>query len=171
VTGAAALPSTQLLIFGFGPGAEFQGRLVGALERLESGGALRVLDALFVARDADTGELSAIGVHGDGAGGLVAPLLGFRLDESQRRQATKRALSAGARGVSGDTVRELGERLAPGAALAAVLVAHVWADALQDAVMRTGGEPLASDFVDAQTLAEHADHLLAAAPRCGAAGA
>lgn len=42
---------------------------------MESGGALRVVDALFVRRDADTDELSAIGLHSNGAGGMVAPLL------------------------------------------------------------------------------------------------
>ena len=43
----------HLLVYGFAPGAEFEGRLVGAIERIESGGALRVLDVLFVMRDAD----------------------------------------------------------------------------------------------------------------------
>jgi len=37
--------TTQLLVYGFGPGAVFEGRLVGALERIESGAALRVRDA------------------------------------------------------------------------------------------------------------------------------
>ena len=51
-------PQAQLLVYGFDPGAEFQGGLVGAIERIESGGNLRVLDVLFVMRDADTNELS-----------------------------------------------------------------------------------------------------------------
>jgi hypothetical protein len=37
---AFPLPSAQLLLYRFGPDAEFEGRLVGALERIESGGAL-----------------------------------------------------------------------------------------------------------------------------------
>lgn len=37
---------TQLLVYGFEPGAKFEGRLVGAIERVESGGTLRVLDVL-----------------------------------------------------------------------------------------------------------------------------
>jgi hypothetical protein len=36
----------QLLVYGFAPGAEFEGRLVGAIERIESGGTLRVLDVV-----------------------------------------------------------------------------------------------------------------------------
>jgi hypothetical protein len=71
--------ATQLLVYGFEPGAAFQGRLVGAIERIEIGGTLRVLDVLFVMRDADTGELTAIERRARGEGSLVAPLLGSAL--------------------------------------------------------------------------------------------
>ena len=40
----------QLLAFTFGSDSTFEGQLVGALERIESGGTVRVLDGLFVAR-------------------------------------------------------------------------------------------------------------------------
>ena len=82
----------QLLVYGFGPGAEFEGRLVGAIERIESGGTLRVLDVLFVMRDADTDELVVTQRRGRGQGSLVAPLLGFRLDAGERRRASEKAL-------------------------------------------------------------------------------
>jgi hypothetical protein len=148
----------QLLLYGFGPDADFEGRLVGALERLESGGALRILDVLFVRRDAESGDIDAVDLHGDGAGGVVAPLLNFRLDEAERRRATERALLADA-----EVVRELGAALEPGAALAAVLVDHVWSSALEDAAARTGGTLLANDFVDAGALGELGAELVAAA--------
>jgi hypothetical protein len=45
------------------------------------------------------------------------------------------------------------------------LVEHVWATALEDAVSRTGGSRLASEFVDAETLSELAPDLLAEAGR------
>jgi hypothetical protein len=136
----------QLLVYGFGPDADFEGRLLGALERLESGGSLRILDTLFLSRDGATGELSAVGLRGDGAGRIVAPLLDFRLDPAARRRATGRAFRDAA-------IEQLAGTLQPGSAIAAVLVEHVWAGALEDAVSRTGGTPLASEFVDATALA------------------
>ena len=60
---------------------------------------------------------------------------------------------------------QLGAELAPGAAIAAVLVEHTWARALEDAVSQSGGRPLSRDFVDATSLAELAPQLLAAAAR------
>jgi hypothetical protein len=142
------LPSKQLLVFRFGPGAAFEGQLVGALERLESGGALRVLDVLFVASDETTGELVAINLEGN-TGGLTAKLLDFRLDPAARRGTVDQSLEG-----------DLGKSLEPGSALAVVLVEHVWTRAFDDAVARVGGNALACEFVDAETLPELAPDLL-----------
>ena len=94
-------PPAHLLVYAFPPGATFEGGLVGALERLESGGALRILGALFVQRDADSEEIAAIDLRGRGAGSAVGPLLGFRLDPAERRKATKRALADDSGGLPG----------------------------------------------------------------------
>jgi len=156
-----SIPRAQLLVYTFGPDADFEGRLVGALERIESGGTMRVLDVLFVGREAETGELVAVGLRGTGVGGMVAPLVGFRLDLAERRRATRRALSARS-GIAPQTLTEIGERLEPGDAVAAVLVEHAWVETLEDAVARMGGEERLSRFVGATSLADLAPDLLAA---------
>jgi hypothetical protein len=159
---AVAPPNAQLLVFEFAPEARFEGQLGGALGRLESGGALRILEALFVQRESETAELVVFDVRGDGAGGLITPLLDFRLDPAARRRATERALAAGTPGIPADTLKELGKDLAPGAAIAALLIEHRWAAALTDAVARTSGTPLLSEFVEQNTLAELTQELLSA---------
>ena len=125
-------PRRQLLLYRFDKGAQFEGQLLGALERLEAGRSLRVVDTLFVGRDAATGELAAVELRRAGAGGIVAPLVSFRLDAAERRRATERALA----GEASDLVRALGDALEPGEGVAAVLVAHVWA-----ATLRRRGRP------------------------------
>jgi hypothetical protein len=152
--------STQLLLYHFGPDARFEGQLVGALERMEAGGAVRILEAVFVARDPDSGEIAAINRKGDGAGGIVAPLLDFRLDPGARRRATRRALDDSTPGIPSESLRDLFESLPPGSAVAAVLVEHVWAKGLAEAVERVGGTEVSREDVDATTLAEMAPHLL-----------
>ena len=161
VTGQPALPTRQLLVYRFGPEAAFEGKLVGALERMESGGTLRILDALFVTNEAGTGEPLAIDLQG-GSGGLISKLLDLRLDPATRRRAAERIVADAGGGLC-QIVRDLGKTLEPGAALVALLVEHVWARALEDAVAHTGGDRLTSEFVEAGTLSELAPDLLAEA--------
>jgi hypothetical protein len=160
-------PNVQLLAYRFDPGAEFEGQLLGALERIESGGTLRIREVLFVGRDPETGELLAVAARGRQQGSLVAPLLGFRLDPSERARATAKALRAYDRGAEPNPLRLLGEMLAPGGAVAAVLVEHIWAHAIDDAVARTGGAALLSAFVAGTELAELSSELAAAAAKAG----
>jgi hypothetical protein len=162
VADQVTLHSRQLLAFGFDAGAAFEGQLVGALERLESGGALRILHVLFVAADEATGELLAIDLEG-GTGGMTAKLLDFRLDPAARRRAAERALDDDASGGMAEVLRDLGGSLQPGSALAAVLVEHIWSHTLDDAVSRVGGRPLANKYVEASSLSELGDDLLRAA--------
>src|SRR4051794_15906335 len=135
----------QLLVYRFRT-AGFEGHLVGALERLEAGGALRILDILFVGSDQETGELFALDVHGASASAMVGPLVGFRLDMSERRRTTRRVLAR--TDGAAQLIRDLGETLGQGDALVAVLVGHEWARVLADAVERTGGSPVANAFVE-----------------------
>ena len=133
-------PPAQLLVFGFNVAeARFEGGLCGALERAESGGALRIRRAVFVGRDVGSGDLELVDLHG-GSGGLVAPLLSFRLDPARRREITA---------ATPDTLRALGAELAPGEAVVAVLVEHSWAAVLADEVARSGGRSLADELVEA----------------------
>ena len=152
----------QLLVYRFAAEG-FEGRLVSALERVESGGAMRILDVLFVGSEPETGEIFAIDLHGSSAGGMVAPLVGFRLDVSERRRTTRRAL-ARADGAA-RLIRELGETLARGDALVAILVGHEWARVLEDAVERTGGSAVTNAFVEPTSLVDLAPELLSAAAR------
>ena len=143
----------QLLVYEFGPGAEYEGRLLGALERIEGEAASRVLDGLFVGVDADTGALEAIDLRSGGPSQAVARLLTFRLDPSARRRATERALGDSG-SVPAATLRELGNMLEPGGALVALLVERVDSEELDDAVTRSGGWTLGAESVEATGLAE-----------------
>jgi hypothetical protein len=152
------VPTSQLLVYTFAPGAKFEGQLVGALERIESGGAIRILDALFVTRAPDTGELAAVSLKG-GAGGVLSQLLEFRLNPDARGASTERALA----GPEAELVAILGGRVQPGAAVAAVLVEHAWAKTLGEAVARLEGTEATSAFVEAEQLSDVAEPVLAAA--------
>jgi hypothetical protein len=147
-----SVPTNQLLAYRFGSGSNFEGQLVGALERLESGGAMRVLDALFVGREAESGELVAVSLTADGRAGMIGRLLDFRLDAGTRASATRRALE----GPAGEAIGAIGAELEPGTAFAAVLVEHTWALSLGEAIARIGGAEAANEFIEASRLSEAA---------------
>jgi hypothetical protein len=132
-------PNVQLLAYRFGAGTTFDGQVVGALERLEVGGAVRVLDVLVVGRDDASGELFGIATHGAPTGGSLARLLTFRLDAAERSRAT--------RGVPADLLAALGDHLAAGEVIMAILVGQEWARTLESSVARLGGTALPSTLV------------------------
>jgi hypothetical protein len=144
-------PVRQLLVYRFPPEAAFEGQLVGALQRIESGGAIRVLDAMFVGRDRESGELVAASLGAAASSGMVASLLGFRLDRKQRETTTDRVIA----GPDGEEVRALAAKLGPGDAVFAVLLEHMWAATLAEAVARVGGEPVGGrELIDAASISE-----------------
>ena len=53
----------QLLAVGFDPDARFEGRILDELASLERHETIRILDLLFVGKDAETGDLLALVVE------------------------------------------------------------------------------------------------------------
>src|SRR3954469_2986556 len=102
----------QLLVYRFGTDAVFHGQLSGALERMETGDALRVLDVVVVGLERTTGELFAVALRGGGAGGLTAALLEFRLDARGGGAGTPRGP-----GASREPARPLAAPWAPPASM------------------------------------------------------
>jgi hypothetical protein len=153
----------RLLAYRFPPTTEFDGRLLGSLERAFRGGPLRLFDLLFVARDAGTGELMALTGRGHGEGSLIAALVGFRLDAAQRARATARAVHAYPADDGPDLVSRLAEAVPPGGAIAALLVADAWAGAVDEAARGSGGSPLLDEPVPETRLDALASRLLVAA--------
>src|SRR5690349_19819969 len=124
-----ATGARQLLAFRFGSDSQFEGQLVGALERIDVDDTMRVLDGLFVAREPDSGELSAISLGDLPPSRVTSRLLDFRLDDRGRRSATRRALDGGA----GEAIQSLAGLLKPGTAIAALVVEHKSAAVHRDA--------------------------------------
>jgi len=154
---------SRLLAYRFPPTAEFDGRLLGSLERVFGGGPLRILDLVFVARDAGTGDLMALTGRGRGEGSLVANLIGFRLDAAQRARATTRALNAYPSDDGSDLVTRLAGAVPPGGAIAALLVADAWAGAVDEAARGSGGSPLVDEPVPETRLGVLGSRIVAAA--------
>jgi hypothetical protein len=156
-------PPARLCVYRFDPGAEFEGGLVAAIERMQVLGDAKLLDALFVGREAETGMLQAIDLASASPSAPFASLLDFRLDADRRQALTERTLAEHPGGVPTAVVEAIADALPAGAAVLAVLHTGAEAPALDDAVTRAGGRALVAEPSDARALADAAARVRAAA--------
>jgi len=134
----------QVIAVSFGSDADFQGRILAEVDRLQGRGVLRLLDMLMVAKDED-GTIQRVVVGDDDDFGAllsrIVPFGGAGLVEP--------AAGDGSPGFAVADARALAESLVPGTALAFLLIEHGWAQPLFDAIAETGGALLGEGFLTA----------------------
>jgi uncharacterized membrane protein len=153
----------QLLAVGFGPEANFEGRIMDELAKLENQKTIRILDLLFVHKDAQTGDLIALDYQGEELGAIVGALLGFEFegDEQQPAGSTdEEMVESHAFGLSQREIEAMAASLEPGTSAGFLLVEHVWARDLKRAIRQTGGFPIGEGFLTPEAIAEVAAELV-----------
>jgi len=139
----------QLLAVGFGTGARFEGRIAQELDRLESTGAIAILDLIFLHRDAATHALVRMDYQGGADAGRVTMLLdgeGGDADDWPHG-------ASGAFRLTPDDIREAADALEPGTSAAFIVFEHVWARGLKSAIADVGGVPFAEGFLTPEAVA------------------
>jgi uncharacterized membrane protein len=150
----------QLLAIGFDQDARFEGRIMNELANLERHETIRILDLLFVGKDAETGDLLALDYQGEELGAIVGALLGFDFEGEQPSHEVSE-IEGHAFGLSHREIQGIAASLKPGSSAGFLLIEHVWARDLKQAIRETGGFPLGEGFLIPETLAEVASELLA----------
>ena len=152
----------QLVAIGFPPDAEFEGRIMDELERLESHETIRILDLLFVSKDAETGDLLALDYQGEDLGAIVGALLGFEFEyNGGRPDESLEGMQGHAFGLSQSEIHDMAASLRPGTSAGFLLIEHVWARDLKSAIRDAGGFPVGEGFLTPEALAEVAIELVA----------
>ena len=152
----------QLLGIGFGPEAQFEGRIMDELAKLERNETIRILDLLFVHKDAETGDLLALDYQGEELGAIVGALLGFEFEGDEQPAGStgeEKKIESHAFGLSQRNIEELAASLDPGSSAGFLLVEHVWARDLKRAIRQTGGLPLGEGFLTPEAVAAVAVEL------------
>jgi hypothetical protein len=143
----------QLLAIGFGPEANFEGRILAELAELEQEGTIRILDLLFVAKE-ENGDLVALDHQGESLGAIVGALLGFDFEgDDAAPQGGAEVLGGHAFGLSREQIEGIAAELPAGHAAGILLVEHVWARRFKSAVRDAGGVPLGEGFLTPETVA------------------
>ena len=153
----------QLIALDFGAEAKFEGRVMGELASLERSETIRILDLLFVSKDADSGDLVALDYQGEGLGAIAGALLGFEFDGDSPGPGGAGKDGGRAFGLSAAEIEKLGESLEPGHSAGFLLVEHVWARDLKRAIRDAGGVPIAEGFLTPETVAAVEPELAAMA--------
>jgi uncharacterized membrane protein len=156
---AQEIGPVQLLAVGFDPDARFEGKIMDELASLERHETIRILDLLFVGKDAETGDLLALDYQGEELGAIVGALLGFEFEGEQPSEVS--GIEGHAFGLSKREIHGIAASLKPGSSAGFVLIEHVWARELKRVIRETGGFPLGEGFLTPETLAEVASELLA----------
>ena len=152
----------QLLAIDFGPGAKFEGRIMDELAKLERIETIRILDLLFVHKDAETGDLLALDYQGEDLGAIIGALLGFEFegDEQPAGSTDGEMVESHAFGLSQREIEAMAASLEPGSSAGFLLVEHVWARDLKRAIRQTGGVPMGEGFLTPEAVAEVAAELM-----------
>jgi uncharacterized membrane protein len=151
----------QLLALGFDQDARFEGRIMDELANLERHQTIRILDLLFVSKDAESGDLVVLDYQGEELGAIVGALLGFDFEGHQPSEPSQ--IEGHAFGLSRGEIQSIAASLEPGSSAGFLLIEHVWARDLKRAIRETGGFPLGEGFLTPETLAHIAPELVAMA--------
>jgi len=140
----------QLIALTFRLDADAESRLLTEVDRIEGRGVLRVLDMVLVAKGQDgTVEELEVGDDED-FGSLLASISPFGANGSRPAAGNGAAGNGAARepassGVA--AIQDLANSLEPGNAVAFLLVEHLWAGPLVDALSAVGGALISDDFL------------------------
>jgi hypothetical protein len=152
------LGPVQVVVVKFTEESDFQGRVLAELQRLEGESTIRVLDLLFIAADADSGELVVLDFQSPALGGIIGSMLGLGEIEPRTWEGGS-ATTDVAYGLSVGEIQSIARSLEPGTEAAIMLVEHIWARGFKRAVRETGGRVDAEAFLSEDALFELAAHM------------
>jgi uncharacterized membrane protein len=127
----------EILVVGF-PGNQFTGEIAPALEDLVQSGLIRVIDLVFVTKDAD---------------GTVVGIELSDVDEGTS-SAFQPHIEEPSGLLSDEDIEDLGAELEPNSSAAILLFEHLWATRFRDAVVNSGGQLVASIRIPKEAIDE-----------------
>ena len=154
------LGPVQMMVLGFAE-PNFTGKIAAELDRLREHEFVRILDALVVQKD-DDGNVTALqtsDLSQDEAmemGAIAGALIGFGYGEDDEavEAGAELGTAAGEDGhlIPDEEVWYVADAIPNGSVAAIILLEHLWAIPLRDAIVGAGGIALADEWIHASDL-------------------
>ena len=149
----------QMLVLGFSE-PNFTGKIAAEFERLRGLDFIKIVDALVVNKD-DDGEITAVQVsdltpdEATEMGVIAGALIGFGYGDDDA--VVEGALAGAAAMEDGHLIPDeqvwyVADTIPNGSAAAVILIEHLWAIPLRDAIVAAGGIALADEWIHATDL-------------------
>ena len=141
----------QMLVLGFAE-PEFTGRIAGELDRLREHEFVRIVDALVVRKD-DDGDVTALQVSDlstDEAmeyGAIAGALIGLGAGDVEAGAEAGALEGADGHVLPDEDLWFAADAIPPGSAAAVLLIEHLWAIPLRDAIVDAGGTALVDEWI------------------------
>ena len=155
-----AIGPVQMLVLGFAE-PNFTGKIAAELDRLRQNEFIKIVDALVVNKD-ENGEITALQVTDLSAdeslemGAIAGALIGFGYggDEESVEAGAELGAEAMADGhlLPEEDAWYVADAIPNGSAAAIILLEHLWAIPLRDAIVDAGGIALADEWIHAKDL-------------------
>jgi uncharacterized membrane protein len=155
-----AIGPVQMLVLGFAE-PNFTGKIAGELDRLRQNEFIKIVDALVVNKD-ENGEITALQVtdlsedESLEMGAIAGALIGFGYggDEESVEAGAELGAEAMADGhlIPEEDAWYVADAIPNGSAAAIILLEHLWAIPLRDAIVDAGGIALADEWIHAKDL-------------------
>jgi uncharacterized membrane protein len=161
-TNTREIGPVQMLVLGFAE-PNFTGAIAAELARLRGLDFIRVVDALMVEKN-DAGDIVALQVsdlapdEATQMGMVIGALIGY--GEGGDEEAVLEGAAVGAAAmedghlIPDEEVWYVADAIPAGSAAAIILIEHLWAIPLRDAIVSAGGMALADRWIHASDLVE-----------------
>jgi len=156
-----AMGPVQMLVLGFAE-PNFTGKIAAELDRLREHEYVKIVDALVVQKD-DAGEITTLQVtdltqeEATEMGAIAGALVGFGYggdDDAAIEAGAELGAEAMADGhlIPDDDAWYVADAIPNGSAAAIILLEHLWAIPLRDAIVDAGGIALADEWIHPKDL-------------------
>lgn len=147
----------QLLAVSFETNERFKGDILRELNEVRSRGVIRLLDMLFVMKDKDGNIISMEDTDLTSneeveLGKVISGMIGLEEGIAGKKETAASTGPDNSYGLGIKDILDVVDKVEPGTSAGLLLIEHVWAAGLKQAIREAGGHPIAQGFLTPEAM-------------------